>query len=81
MRNPENTLHHLEILHKRNCRFSHQKLKVIFQQRQEKTAMNQMVFFDKYNDLLVFECRHLRIVVQVLFAILDYNRQLSSSED
>lgn len=81
MRNPQSTLHHLKTLQKRNCRFSHQKLRVIFQQRQEKTATNQMVFFDKYNDLLVFECRQLRIVVQVLFAILDYNRQLSGSED
>lgn len=40
-----------------------------------------MVFFDKYNDLLVFECKHLRLIVQVLFAILDYNRQLNHAED
>lgn len=40
-----------------------------------------MVFFDKYNDFLVFECKNLRLVVQILFAILDYNRSLNQTED
>jgi hypothetical protein len=40
MRNPEHTQHALQNIQKRNCRFSHQKLKVILQQRREKTALN-----------------------------------------
>lgn len=43
--------------------------------------MNQVVFFDKYNDLLCFNCKHLKILVQVLFSILDYNRGLNHAED
>ena len=40
-----------------------------------------MVFYDKYNDLLVFEGPSLRLIVQILFAILDYNHQVSKEED
>jgi len=35
------------------------------------------VFYDKYNDFLVFEGKTLGITLSVLFAILDYNRQLN----
>lgn len=40
MRNSESTNHRLKVLQKRNCRFSHQKLRVIFKQRRDKTALN-----------------------------------------
>jgi hypothetical protein len=40
-----------------------------------------MVFYDRYNDLLVFEGPSLRLIVQILFAILDYNHQVSKEED
>jgi len=40
-----------------------------------------MVFYDKYNDFLVFQCPHLRVIVQILFAILDYNRSINHQED
>ena len=43
--------------------------------------MNQMVFFDKYNDLLVFDCPKLEVLVPVLLAILDHNRSLNHQED
>lgn len=51
----ESALRQLSILKKRNCRFSQEKLKAIFRERREKTALNKMVFFDKYNDFLIFE--------------------------
>lgn len=40
-----------------------------------------MVFYDKYNDFLVFECKSLKVIVQVLFAILDFNRTIDHNED
>jgi hypothetical protein len=39
-----------------------------------------MIFYDKYNDLLVFECKDLKLLISILFAILDYNRELSSDD-
>ena len=81
VKDSELTNRRLKLLKKRNCRFSHDRLKAILEERKAKTSMNQMVFFDKYNDLLVFECKHLKILVQILFAILDYNRQVSHSDD
>ena len=75
------TNHRLKLLKKRNCRFSHERLKTILNERKKKTAMNQMVFFDKYNDLLVFECKHLKIIVKVILAVLDHNRKVSYQDD
>ncbi len=40
-----------------------------------------MVFYDKYNDFFVFECPSLKLIVQILFAILDYNRQINHEVD
>jgi hypothetical protein len=40
-----------------------------------------MVFFDKYNDLLVFQVPSYRLLLQTLYAILDYNRNLNFEED
>jgi hypothetical protein len=42
-----------------------------------------MVFYDRYNDFMVFESPNgkFRLVLQLLFAILDYNRQLDPSEE
>lgn len=40
-----------------------------------------MVFFDKYNDFLVFEGRSLSLTLSVLFAILDYNRSLKDTDN
>ena len=40
-----------------------------------------MVFFDKYNDLLVFEGPSVKLVLSILFAILDYNRTIDTNED
>lgn len=39
------------------------------------------MFFDKYNDFLVFEGKSLSLTLSVLFAVLDYNRQLSPEDD
>ena len=49
--------------------------------RQRKTFLNQMVFFDKYNDLLVFQGPSVRLVLSILFAVLDYNRTIDTNED
>ena len=49
--------------------------------RRERQALENMVFFDKYNDFLVFEGKTLSLTLSVLFAILDYNRALLTSED
>ena len=40
-----------------------------------------MVFFDKYNDFLVFQGPSVRLVLSILFAILDYNRTIDTNED
>jgi len=40
-----------------------------------------MVFFDKYNDFLVFEGASVKLVLSILFAILDYNRTIDNNED
>ena len=40
-----------------------------------------MVFFDKYNDFLVFEGPSFKLVLQLLYAILDYNRTRDEQED
>lgn len=81
MPNKEAALHQLSVLKKRNCRFSQEKLRLIFKERREKTALNQMVFFDKYNDLLVFEPSSPMVLIQVLYQILDYNRSINVDED
>lgn len=40
-----------------------------------------MVFYDKYNDFLVFEGQNVSLVLSVLYAILDYNRSIDANED
>jgi hypothetical protein len=40
-----------------------------------------MVFYDKYNDLLVFECSKVPLLVKILFQILDYNRSVKDKDD
>ena len=63
------------------CHFNVQKLKKDIQTKQKKTFLNQMVFYDRYNDFMVFESPSVRLVLQLLFAILDYNRTLNPHED
>jgi hypothetical protein len=77
MRKPEDNNLKLKILQKRYCRFSKVKIEKTLRDRHENRAMNQMVFYDKYNDLLVFECKHQSLIVAILFAILDYNRTIN----
>jgi hypothetical protein len=40
-----------------------------------------MVFYDKYNDFLVFEGPSVRLILQILFAILDYNIAVAKEDD
>ena len=40
-----------------------------------------MVFFDKYNDFLVFQGPKVGLIISILFVILDYNRQIDTNED
>jgi hypothetical protein len=39
-----------------------------------------MVFYDRYNDFMVFESPSVRLVLQLLFAILDHNRNLEPDD-
>lgn len=50
----EFTSRKMEILKKRKCHFKPARLRAELEKRQRKTFLNQMVFFDKYNDFLVF---------------------------
>ena len=81
MSDPTNDREKLQKLKKRNCYVSVPKILSTLKQRREQAQMNQMVFFDKYNDLLVFDCPQMDILTQVLFAILDLNRSLNHQED
>ena len=40
-----------------------------------------MVFYDKYNDFFVFEAPSVRLILSVLYRILDYNRDIDPNED
>ena len=68
-------------LRKRNYNLKMSNLKAQLASRKKKTFLNQMVFFDKYNDFLVFEGPSVKLVLSILFAILDYNRTIDPSED
>lgn len=70
-----------ETLKKRRCQFNSKELRETLEQRKKKSFLNQMVFFDKYNDFLVFEGPRVQLIVSILFAILDYNRTLDPYED
>jgi hypothetical protein len=71
----------LTILKKRKVFISKQRLKVILDERKKKSFLNQMVFYDRYNDFLVFEGPSVNLIVSILFAILDYNHQVAKEED
>jgi len=77
----EFTKHKLDALKKRRCRLNEKQLRETLDQRQKKSFLNQMVFFDKYNDFLVFEGPSVRLILSILFAILDYNRTIDQYED
>ena len=40
-----------------------------------------MVFYDKYNDFFVFEATSVRLILSILYRILDYNRDIDPTED
>lgn len=67
------TDHMLTILKKRKVFISRPRLRAILEERKKKSFLNQMVFFDRYNDFLVFEGPSVGLIVSILFAILDYN--------
>jgi len=73
MRDPATDHNRLQSLKMRHCRNT-KDVQQVMERREKARRLNQMVFFDKYNDLQVFECTNMKILVQVLFAILDYNR-------
>ena len=68
-------------LRKRNYNLKMSNLKAQLASRKKKTFLNQMVFFDKYNDFLVFEGQSIKLLLPILFAILDYNRTIDIAED
>ena len=78
---PKMTNHMLAKLRKRNYNLKMSNLKAQLASRKKKTFLNQMVFFDKYNDFLVFEGPSVKLVLSILFAILDYNRTIDTNED
>ena len=75
------TDHMMAKLRKRNYNLKMSNLKAQLKSRQKKTFLNQMVFFDKYNDFLVFEGPTVKLVLSILFAILDYNRTIDPNEE
>lgn len=79
--NPKATNHMISKLRKRDYNLKQSNLKAQLASRKKKTFLNQMVFFDKYNDFLVFEGPSVRLVLSILFAILDYNRTIDPNED
>ena len=78
---PKTTNHMLSKLRKRNYNLKMSNLKAQLASRKKKTFLNQMVFFDKYNDFLVFEGPTVKLVLSILFAILDYNRTIDPNEE
>jgi hypothetical protein len=78
---PATTNHMMSKLRKRNYNLKMSNLKAQLANRKKKTFLNQMVFFDKYNDFLVFEGPSVKLVLSILFAILDYNRTIDTNED
>ena len=78
---PKTTNRMISKLRKRNYNLKMSNLKAQLAHRKKKTFLNQMVFFDKYNDFLVFEGPSVKLVLSVLFAILDYNRTIDTNED
>jgi hypothetical protein len=78
---PKTTDRMLTKLRKRNYNLKMSNLKAQLASRKKKTFLNQMVFFDKYNDFLVFEGPSVKLVLSILFAILDYNRTIDPNEE
>lgn len=78
---PKTTNHMLAKLRKRNYNLKMSNLKAQLDSRKKKTFLNQMVFFDKYNDFLVYEGPSVKVVLSILYQILDYNRMIDTNED
>lgn len=49
--------------------------------RHDTQGVNKLIFYDKYNDFLIFEGRTLSQTLSVLFAILDFNRNLDFADE
>ena len=60
---PKTTDRMLSKLRKRNYNLKMANLKAQLASRKRKTFLNQMVFFDKYNDFLVFEGPSVKLVI------------------
>lgn len=78
----------LNKLKKRKVFISKPRLKMILDERKKKSFLNQMVFYDRYNDLLVFEGpsnkspeSNCELLISILFAILDYNRIVAREDE
>jgi hypothetical protein len=78
---PKDTDKMMTILKKRKVFISKPRLKQILDERKKKSFLNQMVFYDRYNDLLYFDGPTVSLVVSILFAILDYNHNAAREED
>jgi hypothetical protein len=68
-------------LKRRMCRFNATKLRADMEARKKKTFLNQMVFYDRYNDFQVFNSPSVPLVLQLLFAILDHNASIDTRDD
>jgi hypothetical protein len=75
--NPEKTNRMLDILKKRKVYISKPRLKQILDERANKQD-DEMVYIDRYNDLVYFDGPSVNLVVSILFAILDFNREAQS---
>lgn len=70
---PKKTEQELRSIKRRKCQINHQKMQLILAQRKKKIEMNQMVFYDKYNDFLVFQPKNMRQTMAILYSISKYN--------
>lgn len=60
---------------------NHEQLKTDLEKQKKNPFLSQFVFQDQYKDFLVFEPKHLDIVITICFHVLDYNRQVNIHED
>lgn len=60
---------------------NHEQLKADLEKQKKNPFLSQFVFQDQYKDFLVFEPKHLDIVITICFYVLDYNRTVNVHED
>lgn len=68
-------------LQRRKCPVNAKLVQAEIERRQDRGEVKKLVFYDKYNDFLIFEGQTLSQTLSVLFAILDFNRSINLEEE